>query len=723
MKPSSLEPYVPYNLPLYWGPDPSAGISYGSYENDAKSVVVTKKQDKVFCPVTGKQMTFVGDVEVVDFEQAKAEILSKYSASCSCGQSSYANFDVSEEELFCWNCGNSLGEKKTMGKARETRKAIEAKLAKASETEEFVNIDQLLTELDEEEANKSAETAPEEGETSELASEEGVEAPSEETSTEEVSEAPAPEATEEATEAPAPADVAPEATEAPAPESEAPAEEELTDADLEDVEEVAEEVAQEVADEITEKLQDQIDELKEDEQEEQEMVDLDIVLSMLNEENMKTKENTAVAEEMIDLSEVIEMAKQEIGKSVSCDEEAVAEEEMIDVSEVVAMAKREIAKEKVEAKKSEKQKTIARIRAKSRARLLQKRVKAELEAKKAQAEAPVLEDLPAVKVPAEQKEHKVKEVPATDVKKAAEEAPANVELSDVRELEDAEGKKLMEEVATEPSEALRYEAVASFDALASVTKDDVEMVLFAEKSENPTWIVFAKTLPVAKIELASQEHANIIRPSFVEADYATDFINATAQDGLLNTLKTANAHFYANHISDKAIADRYEAKAQEKIEAFKAQAETKLRSDLMGALDVVTVGMNKNLYKDVGHPLKEALYESMVLAGMPENTAESVIDSSFAAASSEYYQVVFEKAIAFMNMNDTAKSEVKAMISEANVMQASEDMEPATLEERLGRASSVASLTGGFKPSLQVESSIKIDKDAYKARLKSVISK
>ena len=714
MKPSSLEPYVPYNLPLYWGPDPAAGISYGSYENDAKSIVVTKKQDKVFCPVTGRQMTFVGDIEVVDFEQAKAEILSKHSVSCSCGQSSYANFDVSEEELFCWNCGNSLGEKKTMSKARETRKAIEAKLAKASETEEFVNIDQLLTELDEEEANKPAETEPEEGETPEPVSEEGVEAPSEEAPAEEVSEAPAPESTE--------APMTEEVSEAPE-STEAPAEEELTDADLEDVEEVAEEVAQEVADEITEKLQDQIDELKEDEQDEQEMIDLDIVLSMLNEENMKNKENTAVAEEMIDLTEVIEMAKQEIGKSVSCDEEAVAKEEMIDISEVVAMAKQEVAK-KAEAKmKSEKQKTIARIRAKSRARLLQKRVKAELEAKKAQAEAPVLEDLPTVKVPAEQKEHKVKEVPATDVKKAAEEAPANVELSNVRELEDAEGKKLMEEVATEPSEALRYEAVASFDSLASITKDDVEMVLFAEKSENPTWVVFAKTLPVAKIELASQEHADIIRPSFVEADYATDFINATAQDGLLNTLKTANAHFYANHISDKAIADRYEAKAQEKIEAFKAQAETKLRSDLMGALDVVTVGMNKNLYKDVGHPLKEALYESMVLAGMPENTAESVIDSSFAAASSEYYQVVFEKAIAFMNMSDTAKSEVKAMISEANVMQASEDMEPATLEERLGRASSVASLTGGYKPSLQVESSIKIDKDSYKARLKSVISK
>lgn len=693
MKPSSLEPYVPYNLPLYWGPDPAAGISYGSYENGAKSVVVTKKQDKVFCPVTGKQMTFIGDVEVVDFEAAKAEVLSQHSMTCSCSQSSFANFDVSEEDgLYCWNCGNSLGEKKTMSKAKETRKSIEAKLATANDapSEEFVNIDQLLTELDEEAEKEEApesttEEAPvEESTEAPVESLEAVEAPeSTEAPAEESTEAPAEEATEapaleapaeESTEAPA-ADLAPEAPATPAEE----AAEEVS-------EEVAEEVAQEVAEEVTEDLQDQIDDLKEEEKEEQEMVDLDIVLSMVNAE----KEG----EEMIDLSEVIEMAKKEIKTN--------AEANM----------------------KTEKQKTIARIRAKSRARLLQKRVKAELEAKKAQAEAPVLEDLPEVKVPAEQKEHKVAEVPSKDIKEAAESAPANVELSDVRELEDSEGKKLMEEVATEPSEALKYESVASFESLANTSKNDIELILFGEKSENPTWVVFAKTLPVAKIELSSQEHAKIIRPSFVEADYASDFINAASQDGLVSTLKTANAHFYANHVSDKAVADRYEAKAQEKIDAFKAQAETKLRADLMGALDVVTVGMNKNLYKDVGHPLKEALFESMVLAGMPENTAESVIDSSFANSSSEYYQVVFEKALAFMNMNDTAKNEVKAMISDANVVQASENLEPSTLSERLGRASSVASLTGGgYKPSLQVESSIKIDKDAYKARLKKVISK
>ena len=695
MKPSSLEPYVPYNLPIYWGPDPAAGISYGSYENDAKSVVVTKKQDKVFCPVTGKQMKFIGDVEVVDFEQAKAEILSEHSISCGCGQKSYANFDVSEDELHCWNCGNSLGEKKTMSKAKETRKAIEAKLAKASEaSEEFVNIDQLLTELDEEAANKP-EVTPEEETSTEPVSEEGTETSEEPSNTEETEvseEAPKSEEGEEPTEEP---------TEEPVADADLSTEEQVE----ETAEEVAEEVAQEVADEVTEKLQDQIDELKEEE-EEQELVNLDIVLSMLNEEKMKTKNNTATADEtMIDLSEVIEMAKKEIKKSESSEEEIV---------EAKATAK----------VRSDKQKTIARIRAKSRARLLQKRVKAKLEAEKAIAEAPVLEELPKVKVPAEQKEHKVKEVPAADIKSATEDAPANVELSDVRELEDAEGKKLLEEVATDPSEALKYEAVASLESLASVERNDVELILFGERSENPTWVVFAKTLPVAKIELASQEHANVIRPSFVEAEYATDFINAASQDGLVGTLKTANAHFFANHTSDKATADRYEAKAQEKIESFKAQAETKLRADLIGALDVVTVGMNKNLYKDVGHPLKEALYESMVLAGMPENTAESVIDSSFAAASSEYYQVVFEKAIAFMNMNDTAKSEVKAMISEANTMQASENLEPSTLEERLGRASSVASLTGGgYRPSLQVESSVKIDKDSYKARLKSVINK
>jgi hypothetical protein len=744
MKPTQMEPYVPWNLPIYWGPDPAAGISYGAYQNSAKSTIVTKKQDKVFCPINGQPMEYLGDIVEVDFEATKAAIIGEPKSCACCGEKSYANFDVSDD-LHCWNCGNLFqGENKTMSKIKEIRKAMEAKLATASDdSQEFVNLDELLVQLDEESKVQPEEAAP--TEESPAAEEAPVDEPkAEETPAEEPkTEAPADEPKAEEAPAPAeePAAEEPKAEEAPAPAEDAPkaegegeeieslekvmhpdaAEEVATevvevaeDAAEEAAEETAEEVATEVGEEITEKLQDQIDDLKEetgtDPETNEEMVDLDIVLSMLN--------GTAVAEEeMIDLEEVIKMAEKESGKPST---DASEEEACMDNVEATANTLNVNVKEE-DLMKTDKQKTIARIRAKSRARFLKKRVQAELEAKKATAEsesAPIIEPKPVTAPNA--KEHKDMEVPSKDIKEATESAPSAEELAAPRSIE---GEKLMDK-EMEPSEALRYESLSSVEALASISKDDVELVLFGDKSENPTWIAFAHATPVAKIELASQENADSIRAVFASTDYANDLITHIADIGMVECLKKVNASFFANHISDKAIASRYESAAAEKVSQFKAQAETKLRSDLLSALDVITVAMNKNLYQDVGHPLKEALFETMVLAGMPENTAASAIDSAFAAAASPYYQVVFEKALAFMNMSDTSKSEIKNMISESNVAAADvSNNEPATLGERLGRASSVASLQNYGGPSLKVQAAVEIDKDAYKARLKNVIKK
>jgi hypothetical protein len=734
MKPSQLEPYVPWNLPIYWGPDPAAGISYGAYQNSAKSTIVTKKQDKVFCPINGQPMEYLGDIVEVDFEATKAAIIGEPKSCACCGEKSYANFDVSDD-LHCWNCGDLIqGEVKTMSKVKEVRKAMEAKLATASDdSQEFVNLDELLVQLDEENKVQPEEAAPEEPKAEEPAAEEpkAEETPAEEPKMEEAPASEEPKAEETPAEEPKAEEPAAEEPKAPATEEPKAAEgedlssleevmepetvEEVTEVVEDAAEETAEEVAKEVGEEITEKLQDQIDDLKEesgiDPETNEEMVDLDIVLSMLS-------EKTATAEEMIDLEDVIKMAKEESDKEAPSTD--ASEEEMIDLNDVVATAKLEQEKE-INTMKTEKQKTIARIRAKSRARFLKKRVQAELEAKKtatAESEsAPIVEPKP-VSAP-NAKEHNIKEVPAKEVKDAIESAPSAEELADPRSIE---GEKLMDK-ETEPSEAMRYESLASIDSLGNISKDDVELVLFGDKSENPTWIAFAHSTPVARIELAAQDNAEAIKSVFASTDYANDLITHIADIGMVECLKKVNASFYANHISDKAIASRYEAAAQEKVSQFKAQAETKLRSDLLSALDVITVAMNKNLYQDVGHPLKDQLFESMVLAGMPENTAASVIDGSFAVAAAPYYQVVFEKALAFMNMSDTSKSEIKNMISESNTVAADvTSNEPATLGERLGRASSVASLQN-YGPSLKVQASVEIDKDSYKARLKNVIKK
>lgn len=708
MKPTALEPYVPYNLPIYWGPDPAAGISYGAYTNKAKTIIVTKKQDNVYCPVSGEKMEFLSDVEVVDFENTKAGMISDNQSCSSCGEKSYSNFGV-EEEMHCWNCGDLLqGEGKTMSKVKKVRESWEAKLAIAESEQEFVNLKEILEELDSE---KIEEVSEEEMEAIDEANEEAEEVGTEEAPVMEEEESTTNDESEKVEEE----SVEEESEEAPVMEEEAEASEESEEAeaseeacDEETAEEIAKEVSKEVGEEIQEKLQEQIDDLKEEEAEEEaeeleEMVDLDIVLSSIKKES-KTEAET---EEVVDLEEIINEVKEEVTSS---------KEEMVDLSEVIT-ASNKIKEENMKTKKQ----AIARVRAKAKARFLKKRVAAELakkeETKPVVAEAPVVE--PAEVVVPNNKEvkeaHNVVEVKNKDIKEVEEAAPSAEELAAPRTIE---GEKVMEKM-DDPSEALRYESLASLDSL---NNQDLDLVLFGEGTENPTWIAFANQMPIAKIECANQENSEAIREVFASNDYASDLVKHCSDIGVVEVLKKVHAQFFANHISDKAIASRYETEAQEKIAQYKTQAQAQMRNELVNALDVITVAMNKNLYPDVGHPLKESLFESMVLAGMPENTAASVIDSSFATAASKYYSVVFDKALAFMNMSEASKSEIKNMVSDSNVVAAEINNNPATLENRLANASSIASLqSSGSK--LEVTSSVKIDKDSYKSRLKNVISR
>lgn len=725
MKPATLEPYIPLHLPLIWGPDPSAGSSYGCYQNEQKTMVVSKKQESVYCPITGKKMKFIGDIDAMEFEKSSADV-KKHSTCSNCQSDIFSNFDVSDE-FSCWNCGHPLkGEKKTMSKIKEIRKSIEAKISIAEEGE-FVSIDKLLTELEKgKEKPEKAEKA--EPEKSEPAAEEPVEAeittakePPEKEEKEE------PESKEEPEDEEVSEEVSDEIEEQVADEVADQVSDEIEDQvsdqvseeigdqvsdevsdqvseEIEDnIEDIAEEVSEQVSEEVKEHIEDTIDDLnetneEETEEEKEEMIDLDIVLSMAKK---------ARKEDMVDLSTVISMVEEKSRR-----EEAF--------KSVQATIENKIKSEEI--MKTEKEKTIARLRAKARANILKKRVEAEITITKAEEkeEEIVVVAPPVVESPieeAKEEEFAILEVPASDVPAAP--APEELSMSPEAHHEHELSESPAEE-ATEESEALRYETLSSLDDVKSYGKEDVELVLFNERTNNPTWMVFCKTTPLAKVECAKQADADAIREVFASESFAKDFVDHCADIGLIESLKNVNASFFANETSDKKIEARFEAKAEAKIAKFKAQSEAKLRTDLMRALDVVTVGMTKNLYSDVGHPLKDALFEGMTLAGLPENTAASVVNASFAAGAAAYYQVVFEKAIAFMNMNETAQSELKHMISDASVISHEINENDMNLNERLSRASSVASL----RPyDVSVRPSISVDRDSYKARLKATMKK
>lgn len=709
MKPTSLEPYIPLHLPLFWGPDPSAGFSYGCYQNEQKTKIVSKKQEIVFCPITGKQMGFIGDVDSVEFDGTVADI-KKHSTCSSCESDIHSNFEVSSD-YNCWNCGCLLkGEKQTMSKIKEIRKSIEAQISIAEEGE-FISIDKLLTELDKgKESKEVAEEVKTDAEVVEVTADE-KEKPETEPKAEEKEKEEKPES-KEGEEGEVSEEVSEEIADQVSEEVKDQVSEEIADQVSEEVadqvseevsddiiENIADEVSEQVSEEVKEHIEDTIDDINETNEEEEleDMIDLDIVLSMVNEKQI----SLPVEEEMISLDEVIAMA---------------SEKEMVDLETVIAMAEEAIESKKTanankqlseEIMKTEKEKTIARLRAKARANIIKRKVEAEASEVLVEV-APIVEVAPAI-----EPEFVIKEVPAADLVSSAPEAETLVATEPVVEVAPA----IHEE---EASEALRYETLSDLKDLQSCGKDGVEMVLFGEKTENPTWMVFQDMMPLAKVELAKQADAESIKEVFASEAYAMDLVNLCGDIGLVDCLKKVNADFFANETSDKKIEARFEERAEAKISKFKSQAEAKLRNDIMKALDVVTVGMTKNLYQDVGHPLKDALFEGMTLAGLPENTAKSVVNASFASAASAYYQVVIEKAIAFMNMNETAQSELKSMISEASVMDHEVSEADMSLTERLARSSSVASI----RPyDLSVRPNIEINKDAYKAKLKASMRK
>lgn len=710
MKPATLEPYIPLHLPLIWGPDPSAGSSYGCYQNEQKTMVVSKKQESVYCPITGKKMKFIGDVEAMEFEKASADV-KKHSVCSNCQSDIFSNFEVSDK-FNCWNCGHSLkGEEKTMSKIKEIRKSIAAKISLAEEGE-FVSIDTLLTQLDKgKEPEKEVKKTKPPEEKPEPVEEPPVEAG--------------------VTIAKEPPKDAKEPAKEEKPVDEKDAEEKPESEESEEKPEVSDEVSDEIEDQVKDEVKDQVSDEIED-QVSDEIAD--------NIEDIAEDVSEQVSEEV---KEHIEETIEDMNKSNKSEEdEEISDEDkedMVDLDLVLSMVKQKTRKEinankikREEIMRTEKEKTIARLRAKARANILKKRVEAEVEmvdlktviamAKKAKAKADAIEveefDVPVESLieEAKEKEFAIKEVPAQDVPCAPEADELSMSPEVLKEHE------LTETPAEEAAEcdALRYETLSSLEDVKSYGKEDVELVLFNERTNNPTWMVFCKASPLAKIECNAQADSESIKEVFASESFAKDFVDHCANIGLMESLQNVNASFFVNETSDKKIEARFEAKAEAKIAKFKSQAEAKLRTDLMNALDVVTVGMTKNLYSDIGHPLKDALFEGMTLAGLPENTAVSVVNASFATGAAAYYQVVFEKAIAFMNMSETAQSEIKSMISEASIVSNEVNENDMDLNERLTRASSVASL----RPyDVSVRPSISVDRDSYKARLKATMKR
>lgn len=686
-KPTTLDPVEPWGSYYYYGPDPAAGCSYGLFEDEEHDFkMLSCDSEKVYSPASGKEMAKVEDVPADEVK----ELLSKTGASAGvhrvqcqgCKASMMCSRDLTEADIMhCAACGCVMVGCDTSGKKEDQTMATLVKKEGASTLK-----DRIRASIQKKRAAAKAAAAPAK---------------------------------------------------------------ELT---------LAQKLRERVLARRAAKASEEKEEKHEDKKDD-EYVSLDTIMEAMDEEEGKEAgDDKAKAED--DTEEFLHEEKHEDSKDGAATSEEKEEvkveekeegkdkdEEFMDLDMVLSMLKRKarVAKARARIKARREAKAAMKVKAdekeeKKEPKVEEKKAKADdteefehdpkhEESKDGAATADEKADESAheEKEPPYASEPKVEqEQPGLSAQKPAE--PGIVQQDNpVPGAEHGDGDKMGELHSpkkegemdmSKESEAMRFEPLASTDKLSTVAKEDIDMMLYGEEGENPTWNVSVAGVPTCRIPLKAQAHADDIRKVFCSDEYALDLIEHCVKSGFVPTMKKVGATFWANHTSDRKIAARYQTMASAAIDTEKSKIVAAFREDFISALKIVTAGMSKNFYPELGNSLKDSFFNNLCTAGLPKQTAISVVEKSFAEGSSEYFNTLFDKATDYLNLTRETRAEIANAIAHSSTLELASDSElqsaPATLADRLTQASATAQVAQQF----QVTQPVSIDADDFKNQLK-----
>ena len=257
-----------------------------------------------------------------------------------------------------------------------------------------------------------------------------------------------------------------------------------------------------------------------------------------------------------------------------------------------------------------------------------------------------------------------------------EEAPPPMDEMDEDVPVAEEMEEPVEELPADEDEAesVKYEALQELDGLEEepLTEADVHMTLFDEQDDaghvqaNPYWNVDIKGQPIARVYLQDQPKPEEIRKVFCSADYHKGVAGAIEKVGLQPVLKQIKAHFWANRLHETSFAKQVRAEVEAASNAKVVATTRNLMKDLLGRVAIVCAGMDKNFYRDVGNPLKEALWGE--LHGFGITNPSQLIEAAFRKGSTPYFEAVLNKAVEYMEMEPKALAQVQKAIGEADVL-------------------------------------------------------
>ena len=462
--------------------------------------------------------------------------------------------------------------------------------------------------------------------------------------------------------------------------------------------------------------------IKADEEEKKEDDDELISLDTI----MEAMEDDEVAEDVSDeeLAEAAEEEEEEVEEDVDLGEDLGEENLDLDVDEDLDYEETEEALPEIKEKAKPEEKEDEYYDLDMVLSMVNKKEKLARK-KKAKAEEEKKEECKDDVCEADEEEEDLKGKDKENEKEFAlldEEEEEEKEEKAVAEDEEEEEKaedKVEAPAPKEDLEAMKFEPLASLASLKNVRKEDIDIALYNEDSDNPTWNITVAGVPTAKVELRKQTAPDEIRAVFCSEDYAKDLIVHCEKTGFVQTMNKVKADFWSNHTSNKKIADRFTKEAKASFDNDRKKLLASFRQDFRNCINIVSAGMSKNFYPDMGNSLKEHLFTNLRTVGLPEQTSISVVEKSFVEGSAQYFDSLFEKAEEYMNLTADARKEIAAAISAGAYLEHKLENEGSeTLNERVTQASLIANTVSGAP--LRVTRDVTLDSNEYKAQLKSV---
>jgi len=264
-------------------------------------------------------------------------------------------------------------------------------------------------------------------------------------------------------------------------------------------------------------------------------------------------------------------------------------------------------------------------------------------------------------------------------------------------------------------------AVASMSDISSDERamEKIEMQLHLAETQNPHWNVLYEGTPLARIELQSQDKPMELRELFTTAKYREATIGAMQRFGIGVALTTQKAHYYVAQ-ANQAEQLKKASRRLKKASAKKLQAERdQYASNLFELIQIAAQAIDKNMFPEAGHPIKEAMADSLAEAGAHNPVA--IVEDTFAdGIFDSYVRNVLAKAQEFAELDP---AELRGQI---RMIQGATQQEPSTvrsassgrtLGNRLARNSVAVRPSTQSKPARRAAATRKGRKEELKQKL------